>query len=180
MWRKEAYHDDYTKSPILPDDRDDITEYVELLAMLHSPRESCRGVHLAKNSIYCGWIIRFMCVRAFARCLEGLFVFLEVYFATFDVELLEGDARREPFRNSLSKGRLETFNSPRRKNGRSIRTNKASLPAERAGQLLLPVPEGVELRRVYVRGRSLRHRWLFCLCDFCYFSRSRAPAKSKQ
>lgn len=40
VWRKEGYHDDYTKSPILPDDRDDITEYVELLAMLHSPRES--------------------------------------------------------------------------------------------------------------------------------------------
>lgn len=39
VWRKEGYHDDYTKSPILPDDRDDITEYVELLAMLHSPRE---------------------------------------------------------------------------------------------------------------------------------------------
>lgn len=40
MWRKEGYHDDYTKSPFLPDDREDITEYVELLAMLHSPRKS--------------------------------------------------------------------------------------------------------------------------------------------
>lgn len=39
VWRKEGYHDDYTKSPFLPDDREDITEYVELLAMLHSPRE---------------------------------------------------------------------------------------------------------------------------------------------
>ncbi|CAN0307215.1 unnamed protein product [Ectocarpus sp. 6 AP-2014] len=37
VWRKEGYHDDFTKSPILPDDREDITEYVELLAMLHSP-----------------------------------------------------------------------------------------------------------------------------------------------
>eukprot|EP00903_Cladosiphon_okamuranus_P021659 g19913.t1 len=37
VWRKEGYHDDYTKSPILPDDREDITEYVELLAMLHTP-----------------------------------------------------------------------------------------------------------------------------------------------
>lgn len=37
VWRKEGYHDDYTKSPFLPDDREDITEYVELLAMLHSP-----------------------------------------------------------------------------------------------------------------------------------------------
>eukprot|EP00752_Nemacystus_decipiens_P006545 g5895.t1 len=37
VWRKEGYHEDYTKSPILPDDREDITEYVELLAMLHSP-----------------------------------------------------------------------------------------------------------------------------------------------
>lgn len=179
MWRKEAYHDDYTKSPILPDDRDDITEYVELLAMLHSPRESCRGVHLAKNSIYCGWIIRFMCVRAFARCLGGLFVFLEVYFATFDVELLEGDARREPFRNSLSKGRLETFNSPRRKNGRSIRTNKASLLSVLGNSCY-------QCRRVsnFAESTCVADHYAtggyFALCDFCYFSRSRATAKSKQ
>lgn len=37
MWRKEGYHEDYTKSPVLPDDRDDITEYVELLAMMDLP-----------------------------------------------------------------------------------------------------------------------------------------------
>lgn len=37
MWRKEAYHGNYTKSPILPDDREDITEYVELLAMIDNP-----------------------------------------------------------------------------------------------------------------------------------------------
>lgn len=37
VWRKEGYHGDYTKSPVLPDDRDDITEYVELLAMLDTP-----------------------------------------------------------------------------------------------------------------------------------------------
>lgn len=39
VWRKEAYHLDYTKSPVLPDDRDDVTEYVELLAMLDTPGE---------------------------------------------------------------------------------------------------------------------------------------------
>lgn len=39
IWRKEGYHGDYTKSLVLPDDRDDITEYVELLAMLDSPGE---------------------------------------------------------------------------------------------------------------------------------------------
>eukprot|EP00904_Undaria_pinnatifida_P008076 jgi/Undpi1/4399/HiC_scaffold_17.g07756.m1 len=37
VWRKEGYHEDYTKSAVLPDDRDDITEYVELLSMLDSP-----------------------------------------------------------------------------------------------------------------------------------------------
>ncbi|CAM9404935.1 unnamed protein product [Ascophyllum nodosum] len=37
VWRKEGYHGDYTKSPILPDDREDITEYVELLAILDTP-----------------------------------------------------------------------------------------------------------------------------------------------
>ncbi|CAM9605987.1 unnamed protein product, partial [Laminaria digitata] len=37
MWHKEGYHEDYTKSAILPDDRDDITEYVELMFMLDSP-----------------------------------------------------------------------------------------------------------------------------------------------
>ena len=39
MWHKEGYHEDYTKSAVLPDDRDDITEYVELLSMLDSPSE---------------------------------------------------------------------------------------------------------------------------------------------
>lgn len=39
IWRKEGYHEDYTKSPVLPDDRDDITEYVELLAMIDIPGE---------------------------------------------------------------------------------------------------------------------------------------------
>lgn len=39
VWRKEGYHEDYTKSPVLPDDRDDITEYVELLAMIDIPGE---------------------------------------------------------------------------------------------------------------------------------------------
>lgn len=37
MWRKEGYHGDYSKSPVLPDDKDDITEYIELFAMLDDP-----------------------------------------------------------------------------------------------------------------------------------------------
>lgn len=39
IWRKEGYHEDYTKSSVLPDDREDITEYVELMAMLDLPGE---------------------------------------------------------------------------------------------------------------------------------------------
>lgn len=37
LWRKEGYHQDLTKSSLLPDDVDDVTEFVELLAMLHVP-----------------------------------------------------------------------------------------------------------------------------------------------
>lgn len=40
VWRKEGYHGNYNKSPVLPDDREDITEYVELLAILDNPCEN--------------------------------------------------------------------------------------------------------------------------------------------
>lgn len=44
VWRKEGYHEDYTKSPMLPDDQDDVTEYIELLAILNTPGELGRLV----------------------------------------------------------------------------------------------------------------------------------------
>lgn len=39
VWHKEGYHVDYTKCLYLPDDQDDITEYVKAAEMLDTPRE---------------------------------------------------------------------------------------------------------------------------------------------